>query len=93
MPDGETEWEYTGERNQGTIHGYSGIAANFHPERFVRLCANFANRPDETNRERRGPRDKDRLHRSRQHHFRTPLRGGYHDAPSIGGLHLVADGH
>jgi alpha-galactosidase len=52
MPDGETEWEYTGEWNQGTIHGYGGIAANFYPERFVRLCANFANRPDETDREK-----------------------------------------
>ncbi len=31
-------------------HGYSGIAANFYPELFVRLCAAFADRPDEAER-------------------------------------------
>lgn len=27
-------------------HGYSGIAANFYPELFVRLCAEYANQPE-----------------------------------------------
>jgi 4-hydroxy-tetrahydrodipicolinate synthase len=27
-------------------HGYSGIAANFYPELFVRLCAEFADQPE-----------------------------------------------
>jgi 4-hydroxy-tetrahydrodipicolinate synthase len=31
-------------------HGYSGIAANFYPELFVRLCAEFAKRPEEAER-------------------------------------------
>jgi len=31
-------------------HGYSGIAASFYPELFVRLCAVFANHPDEAER-------------------------------------------
>ncbi len=31
-------------------HGYSGIAANFYPELFVRLCAEFASQPDEAER-------------------------------------------
>jgi len=31
-------------------HGYSGIAANFYPELFVRLCADFAGQPDEAER-------------------------------------------
>ncbi len=31
-------------------HGYSGIAANFYPELFVRLLAEFANRPEEAER-------------------------------------------
>ncbi len=30
--------------------GYSGIAANFYPELFVRLCAQFADRPAEASR-------------------------------------------
>jgi 4-hydroxy-tetrahydrodipicolinate synthase len=31
-------------------HGYSGIAANFYPELFVRLCAAYANQPAEAER-------------------------------------------
>jgi 4-hydroxy-tetrahydrodipicolinate synthase len=31
-------------------HGYSGIAANFYPELFVQLCAEFANRPEAAER-------------------------------------------
>jgi len=31
-------------------HGYSGIAANFYPELFVRLCAEYANRPEQAER-------------------------------------------
>ena len=31
-------------------HGYSGIAANFYPEFFVRLCAEFADQPAEADR-------------------------------------------
>jgi len=31
-------------------HGYSGIAANFYPELFVRLCAEYANQPAEAER-------------------------------------------
>jgi dihydrodipicolinate synthase/N-acetylneuraminate lyase len=34
-------------------HGYSGIAANFYPELFVRLCAVYATRPDEAERMQR----------------------------------------
>jgi len=35
---------------RGGGHGYSGIAANFYPELFVRLCAAFADHPDEAER-------------------------------------------
>jgi 4-hydroxy-tetrahydrodipicolinate synthase len=35
---------------RGGGHGYSGIAANFYPELFVRLCAEFANQPAEAER-------------------------------------------
>ena len=31
-------------------HGYSGIAASCYPELFVRLCAEFANRPEQSER-------------------------------------------
>lgn len=34
-------------------HGYSGIAANFYPELFVRLCASYSRRPDEAERRQR----------------------------------------
>jgi 4-hydroxy-tetrahydrodipicolinate synthase len=34
-------------------HGYSGIAANFYPELFVRLCAVYATHPDEAERMQR----------------------------------------
>jgi len=35
---------------RGGGHGYSGIAANFYPALFVRLCAEFANQPEEAER-------------------------------------------
>ena len=34
-------------------HGYSGIAANYYPELFVRLCAEFADQPAEAERRQR----------------------------------------